>query len=80
MCVLLSVIRRRILFVYGCLFVLVFAILISIYFNKLSSLDDGMAEALTPFYTKGRPNTYTFTKSVAEYLVATQGLLSSMLP
>lgn len=30
-------------------------------------IDDDMAESLTPYMVKDRPNTYTFTKSIAEY-------------
>lgn len=41
---------------------------------KLSeALDDTMLDAITPEIIKGYPNTYTFTKCLAEDLVKTQG-------
>jgi len=36
-------------------------------------IDDGMADALTPHFLGQRPNSYTFTKSIAEYIVASEG-------
>ncbi len=36
------------------------------------NLDVDMAEELAPRYIRDRPNSYTFTKSVAEYMVASE--------
>jgi fatty acyl-CoA reductase len=36
-------------------------------------LDLDTAEALTPHFLGERPNSYTFTKSIAEYVMATEG-------
>lgn len=45
--------------------------------QKLISLTDGMpddlAEIMTPHFIGPRPNTYTYTKSIAEYIVSTEG-------
>lgn len=38
--------------------------------HVMDSLDSQMAESLAPLLVGGRPNTYTFTKSIAEALVA----------
>eukprot|EP00042_Codosiga_hollandica_P041548 m.370617 g.370617 ORF g.370617 m.370617 type:complete len:518 (-) comp56134_c1_seq2:44-1597(-) len=38
-----------------------------------SALDVDLAETLTPQLIGERPNTYTFTKSIAEHLMATEG-------
>jgi len=38
-----------------------------------ANLDDDMAEAVTPHFLGVRPNSYTFTKSIAEVVMATEG-------
>ncbi len=40
--------------------------------HDLRNLDLEMAEELTPRFIQDRPNTYTFTKSIAECLVASE--------
>ena len=36
-------------------------------------MSDEMAETMTPHFLGPRPNSYTFTKSIAEYVVAVEG-------
>lgn len=45
--------------------------------HVMDSLDSQMAESLMPHLVGARPNTYTFTKSIAEALVASYGMASA---
>ncbi len=37
-----------------------------------SWMDDRQLDALTPFLLEGRPNTYTYTKALAEYFLVNE--------
>jgi fatty acyl-CoA reductase len=43
------------------------------FIDFVEHIDPALADALTPGFVGQRPNTYTFTKSLAEYVVATEG-------
>ena len=47
---------------------------ISMPIPSCSSVSDKVAESITPILLDGRPNTYTYTKACAEYVVATYGM------
>jgi fatty acyl-CoA reductase len=40
--------------------------------NLTDQIDDEMAESLTPHFLGARPNSYTFTKSIAEFIVSSE--------
>ncbi len=47
--------------------------LVSIYSHCSHSwMTDEQLDAITPSLLDGRPNTYTFTKSIAEYVIANE--------